>query len=74
MDVWIQDDADWPAFYTNHVLPFISAHCQAALVGEIERLANAVIAFARHGSGEHVDRFDGKSHIDLERARRARMR
>jgi hypothetical protein len=46
--VWIPDPADW--------LPF--------QVGSLDRLTNALIAFARHGEGRHIDRLTGESRID----------
>ncbi len=31
---------------------------------KIDRLGNALIAFARHGDGKHIDRDTGESRID----------
>jgi hypothetical protein len=65
--VLIHDPADWLPFLTTYLVPITGAVAQAALVDKVDRLGNAVIAFSRHGSGEHVDRESGRSGIDTKR-------
>jgi hypothetical protein len=65
--VLIHDPADWLPFLTTYLVPITGAVAQAALVDKVNRLGNAVIAFSRHGSGEHVDRESGRSGIDARR-------
>jgi hypothetical protein len=63
--VWIPDPADWIPFYTGHVVPFLRAHAEMAIAGQLDRIGNCLIAFARHGEGQHVNRDCGRSQIDL---------
>ncbi len=74
--VLIHDPADWLPFLTTYLVPITGTVAHAALVDKVNRLGNAVIAFSRHGSGEHVDRESGRSGIDArrdaERTKRAR--
>jgi hypothetical protein len=65
--VLIPDPGDWLPFLTAHLVPLMGAIGQASLIGKLDRLGNALIAFARHGGGEHVDRESGTSRIDLRR-------
>jgi len=37
------------------------------------KIANALIAYARHGEGSHVDRETGLSRIDLDNDRNRRL-
>ena len=72
--VLIHDAADWLPFLTTYLMPITGAVAQAALVDKVNRLGNAVIAFSRHGGGEHVDRESGESNIDRRRSEERRKR
>jgi hypothetical protein len=65
--VFIPDRADWLPFYVGYVVPFIRAQAALRRNSEIERVANALIAYARHGEGVHIDRYNGKSKRDEPR-------
>jgi hypothetical protein len=65
--VLVPDPADWLLFMTTHLVPLQAAVGQMAIAAQLERLTNAVIAFGRHGSGEHIDRESGRSGIDARR-------
>jgi hypothetical protein len=68
-EVWIPDPADWIPFYTSHIAPFLRAHAEMATAGQLDRIGNCLIAFARHGEGQHVNRDCGRSQIDLNHDR-----
>jgi hypothetical protein len=63
-EVWIPDTADWLPFQAGYVEPFLMARATIQHNHVLDRLANAVIAFARHGEGRHIDRLTGLSGID----------
>ena len=63
-EVWLPDPADWLPFNAVYVEPFLLARATIRQNDRIDRLANAVIAFARHGDGRHIDRLTGESRID----------
>jgi len=65
--VLIPDMPDWLPFLTRYLSPLLGIAAQSAQAEMQRRLANAVIAHARHGSGEHVDRWSGASSIDIRR-------
>ena len=74
--VLVRDPAEWLPFMSAHLTPLLAAAAQMEAAHQIERLTNAVISWARHGEGEHLDRCSGRSIIDEERdaAYRARLR
>jgi hypothetical protein len=72
--VLILDAADWLPFLTTYLMPITGVVAQAALVDKVNRLGNAVIAFSRHGSGDHVDAENGESLIDRRRRAERRKR
>ena len=74
--VLIPELTDWLPFMSAHLVPLVSAAVQMETAHQIDRLTNAVIAWARHGEGDHIDRCNGRSRIDEERdaACRARLR
>ena len=76
--VVIPNPADWLPFLSRHLAPLIAASNQSAMIALHDKIANAFIAWARHGEGDHVDRETGQSRIDLkrdlERRRLERMR
>jgi hypothetical protein len=67
--VWIPGPADWIPFYTRHIVPFLSAHAEMATAGQLDRIGNCLIAFARHGEGQHVNRDCGRSQHDVNHDR-----
>ena len=71
--VLIPDDADWLPFMSAHLTPLLAAISQMQIASEIERLTNGVIAFARHGEGDHIDRSTGRSRTDMRRDKRSAM-
>ena len=79
-EIWIPDPADWLPFNASYVDPFLLTRATIRQNECLDRLANALIAFARHGEGMHINRMTGESRIDeredLERRKRheARMR
>jgi hypothetical protein len=48
-EAWIPDPADWIPFYTGHIAPFLRAHAEMATAGQLDRIGNCLIAFARFG-------------------------
>ena len=71
--VLILNPTDWLPFLTRHVTPLIVAAAQSAMVELQGKIANALIAYARHGEGSHVDRETGLSRIDLDNDRDRRI-
>ena len=75
-EVWLPDPADWLPFHSAHVEPFLQTRATIRLTEGIDRLANALISWARHGEGKHIDRCTGESYIDqregVERKKRNR--
>jgi hypothetical protein len=65
--VLVRDPNDWLPFMSAHLTPLLTAIAQAATAQQLERLTNAVIAFGRHGEGEHIQRGTGESQIDETR-------
>lgn len=74
----VLNPADWLPFLSRYLAPLIAASNQSAMIALHGKIANAFIAWARHGEGDHVDRETGQSWIDLkrdqERRRLERMR
>jgi len=70
--VVIPNPTDWLPFLTHHITPLIAAAAQSALAETQARMASALIAYARHGKGSHVDRESGQSRIDLNEDRNRR--
>jgi hypothetical protein len=68
-EVWIPDPADWLAFHTAHVLPFLRTHAETTVAYHLDRIANCLIAYGRHGEGRHIDLLSGCSQIDINRQR-----
>lgn len=63
-EVWVPHPADWLTFNARYVEPFLRTRAALYQADGINRLGNALIAFARHGEGKHVDRDTGESSID----------
>ncbi len=60
-EVLIPNATDWLPFMTTHITPLIAAAAQGAAAEGQDRLANAFIAWARHGEGCHIGRGTGLS-------------
>jgi hypothetical protein len=75
-EVLIPDATDWLPFMATYLVPVVSAAAQMEAAHQLQRLTNAVISWARHGEGDHIDRYSGQSRIDKDRdaARLARLR
>lgn len=73
-EVWIPDPADWLPFHASYVEPFLMTHATIRRNECLDRLTNAVIAFARHGEGRHIDRLTGESRIDEREDEQRRKR
>lgn len=69
----ILNPADWLPFLSTYLAPLMAASAQCALFEGQSRIANALIAWARHGEGTHVDRETGLSRIDLNTDRDRRL-
>ena len=67
--VWVPEPADWLPFYSAHVTPFLQAHANIEIAEQLIRVGNCLIAFARHGEGQHVNRDCGRSQYDIDRDR-----
>ena len=76
--VVILNPTDWLPFLSTYLAPLIATSTQSAMLQMQGRIANALIAWARHGDGSHMDRETGESRIDLDmdrdRRRVARVR
>jgi hypothetical protein len=68
-EVWIPHPADWLAFYSAHLLPFLQTHAEIAIAYHLDRIGNCLIAHGRHGEGRHIDLYSGRSQIDINRQR-----
>lgn len=62
--VHVPEPSDWWPFQTQHLVPLLSAIGSLGSARQIGRLADALISFARHGEGRHINRGDGSSQID----------
>lgn len=63
-EVSVPQDADWLPFLSTYLAPVASAMLQADTACLLERVGNTLIAWGRHGQGQHIDRVTGHSHID----------
>jgi hypothetical protein len=63
-EVWVPDPADWLVFNACYVEPFLLTRATLYQADRLDRLGNALIAFARHGEGKHIERETGESRID----------
>jgi hypothetical protein len=73
-EVSIPHDADWLPFLSTYLVPVASAMLQADMAYQLERVGNALVAWGRHGQGEHINRTTGHSHIDERRDQQLRSR
>ena len=60
---------DWLPFLAKYRAPLIATATQSAVLQMQSKIANTLIAWARHGEGSHVDRETGLSRIDLDNDR-----
>ena len=67
--VVVPNRADWLPFLARHLAPLVAVSNQSAAIALHGKVANAFIAWARHGEGAHVDRETGLSRIDLDNDR-----
>ena len=67
--VIVPNPADWLPFLSRYLAPLIAVSNQSSLIALHGKIANAFIAWARHGEGSHVDRETGQSRIDLDNDR-----
>ena len=71
--VVILNMTDWLPFLSRYLVPLMATSTQSATLQMQGRIANALIAWARHGEGPHVDRETGLSRIDLDNDRDRRL-
>ena len=67
--VVILNPTDWLPFLSKYLAPLIATSTQSAVLQMQSKIANTLIAWARHGEGSHVDRETGESRIDLDNDR-----
>ena len=70
--VVILNPTDWLPFLSKYLAPLIATSTQSAVLQMQSKIANTLIAWARHGEGSHVDRETGLSRIDLDNDRNRR--
>jgi hypothetical protein len=63
-EIWVAEATDWLPFNSAYTEPFLLTRATLHQADRTERLGNAIIAYARHGDGRHVDRDTGESRID----------
>lgn len=68
-EVWLRDEADLMDLVTTRVPAWINLPSDETIVTSLERIANTLIGYARHGEGEHVSVDGSKNRIDLRRER-----
>ncbi len=61
---------DWLPFLSTYLAPLMAASAQVAMLEANGRIANALIARARHGDGDHIDPETGLSKIDIAEEKR----
>lgn len=71
--VVILNMTDWLPFLSTYLAPLMATSTKSATLQMQGRIANALIAWARHGEGTHVDRETGLSRIDLDNDRDRRL-
>jgi hypothetical protein len=71
--VWVPLPSDWWPFQARYLLPLIASASSLAIAERLNRIGNALIAYTRHGEGNHIDRDTGDSWIDIRRDREQRM-
>ena len=64
--VVVMNPTDWLPFLSSYLAPLIATSTQSSILEVQGKIANALIAYARHGEGSHVDRETGLSRIDLD--------
>jgi hypothetical protein len=59
-------------FLSRYLAPLMATSIQNAMLVVHRKLANAFVAWARHGEGHHVDIGTGQSWVDLDNEQRQR--
>lgn len=74
-DVWAATEADLLDLLTTRVPAWINLPTDVTAVAALDRIANTLIGYARHGGGLHVSADGGKNRIDqrAEREEEKRM-
>jgi len=72
-EVVVMNPTDWLPFLSIYLAPLIATSTQSAVLEVQGKIANTLIAYARHGEGNHVDRETGLSRIDLDNDRDRRL-
>jgi hypothetical protein len=67
--VVILNSEDWLPFLSQFLAPIMTTSSNRNLFALHEKLANAFIAWARHGAGSHINRETGQSRIDFDNDR-----
>ena len=67
--VVVLNPTDWLPFLSTYLAPLVAAATQRAALTVQAKIATAIVAWARHGEGDHVDRETGLSRIDLDHDR-----
>jgi len=70
--VLVVQPTDWLPFLSTYLAPLMAPSAQFAMLEMQTKIANALIARARHGEGTHISRETGLSWIDLDRDRERR--
>jgi hypothetical protein len=73
-EVWIPAPTDWLPFHVSYVEPLLMTHARIRRNDCPDCLTNALIAFARHGEGKHIDRLTSGSRIDHRQDEERRKR
>lgn len=73
-EIWVAEATDWLPFNSAYIEPFLLTRATLYQGDRTERLGNALIAFARHGEGKHMDRETGESQIDYREDREREKR
>ncbi len=68
-----EERIDFHRAFERYITTLIAASAQSAMAKLQGKIANALISYARHGEGSHVDRDTGLSRIDLYNDRDRRI-
>jgi hypothetical protein len=68
----VLNPAEWMPFLSRYLAPLMATSIQNAMLVVHRKLANAFVAWARHGEGHHVDIGTGQSWVDLDNEQRQR--
>jgi hypothetical protein len=65
-DVLVTNRFEWLPFWTAYAVPFLKTFMDLGTAWETSRMANALMAYARHGGGTHIDEIEGTSNRDAQ--------